>query len=91
VFFLKARLRAERTFRFYLGAFKVAAEAGLRLSAILRGTRSMLRATSGFEMDFSVQIEDAIRLTGTDFTSVEAARRRMKGHLGACGSLTSTN
>jgi 1-acyl-sn-glycerol-3-phosphate acyltransferase len=58
---------------FYLGAFKIAADAGLAVvPGILRGTRSMLRGEQWFprRAPLSVRIEEAIRPAGTDFTSV---------------------
>ena len=74
---------------FYLGAFKIAAEAGLLIvPAILRGTRSMLRGDQWFPRwtALSVQIEDAIRPTGTDFTSLlklrDGVRKVILAHCG---------
>jgi 1-acyl-sn-glycerol-3-phosphate acyltransferase len=58
---------------FYLGAFKVAAEAGLPVvPGILRGTRSMLRADQWFPRwsALNVKIEDAIMPFGKDFASL---------------------
>ena len=58
---------------FYLGAFKVAAEAGLPvLPGVLRGTRLMLRSDQWFPRwtALSVKIEDAVVPSGKDFTSV---------------------
>jgi 1-acyl-sn-glycerol-3-phosphate acyltransferase len=74
---------------FYLGAFKVAAEAGLPVvPGILRGTRSMLRSDQWFPRwtALSVTIEDAIMPPGKDFASLlqlrDAARNVM---LVGCG------
>ena len=58
---------------FYLGAFKVAADAGLPiLPGIIRGTRTILRSDQWFPRwsPVSVQIEEAIRPSGTDFASL---------------------
>ena len=58
---------------FYLGAFKVAADAGLPiLPGIIRGTRTILRSDQWFPRwsPVSVQIEEAIRPCGTDFASL---------------------
>ena len=58
---------------FYLGAFKVAAEAGLPVvPGIIRGTRSMLRGEQWFPRwtPLSIQIEDAVKPSGTDFASL---------------------
>jgi 1-acyl-sn-glycerol-3-phosphate acyltransferase len=74
---------------FYLGAFKVAAEAGLPvLPGILRGTRSMLRANQWFPRwsALSVKIEEAISPSGTDFTSLLQLRNEArKVILAGCG------
>ncbi|MGO9943062.1 MAG: 1-acyl-sn-glycerol-3-phosphate acyltransferase [Rhodoblastus sp.] len=62
---------------FYLGAFKVAAIAGLPIfPGILRGTRSMLRSDQWFPRwtPLSVQIESAIKPSGTDFASLAQLR-----------------
>jgi 1-acyl-sn-glycerol-3-phosphate acyltransferase len=74
---------------FYLGAFKVAAEAGLPvLPGILRGTRLMLRSDQWFPRwaALSVKIEDAVVPSGKDFASVlqlrDAARKAV---LAGCG------
>ncbi len=74
---------------FYLGAFKVAAEAGLPvLPGILRGTRSMLRGEQWFPRwaPLSVDIEDAVKPSGTDFASVvqlrDAVRNVVMAHCG---------
>src|SRR5208337_5150908 len=58
---------------FYLGAFKVAAEAGLPvLPGIIRGTRSMLRSDQWFPRwtPLSVRIESAVSPSGTEFASL---------------------
>ena len=74
---------------FYLGAFKVAAEAGLPvLPGILRGTRSMLRGEQWFPRwaPLSVEIENAIDPSGTDFASLlqlrDAVRKVVLAHCG---------
>jgi 1-acyl-sn-glycerol-3-phosphate acyltransferase len=74
---------------FYLGAFKVAAEAGLPvLPGILRGTRSMLRSDQWFPRwaALGVKIEDAVVPSGKDFASIlqlrDAARKAV---LAGCG------
>ena len=58
---------------FYLGAFKVAAEANLPiLPGIIRGTRSMLRSDQWFPRHaaISVEIGEPVMPSGTDFRSV---------------------
>ncbi len=74
---------------FYLGAFKVAAEAGLPvLSGILRGTRSMLRGEQWFPRwaPLSVEIKDAVKPSGTDFASVLHLRDTVRNIvLAQCG------
>jgi 1-acyl-sn-glycerol-3-phosphate acyltransferase len=74
---------------FYLGAFKVAAEAGLPvLPGIIRGTRSMLRSDQWFPRwtPLRIQIEDAIKPSGTDFASLlelrDAVRKVILAHCG---------
>jgi 1-acyl-sn-glycerol-3-phosphate acyltransferase len=74
---------------FYLGAFKVAAEAGLPvLPGILRGTRLMLRSDQWFPRwaALSVRIEDAVIPSGKDFASVlrlrDAARKAVQAGCG---------
>jgi 1-acyl-sn-glycerol-3-phosphate acyltransferase len=74
---------------FYLGAFKVAAEAGLPVvPGILHGTRSMLRSDQWFPRwaALNVTIEDAIMPPGKDFASLlqlrDAARKVV---LAGCG------
>jgi 1-acyl-sn-glycerol-3-phosphate acyltransferase len=66
---------------FYLGAFKVAAEAGLPvLPGILRGTRSMLRGEQWFPRwaPLSLDIEEAVKPSGTDFASLLHLRDRVR-------------
>jgi acyl carrier protein len=74
---------------FYLGAFKVAAEAGLPVvPGILRGTRSMLRADQWFPRwtPLGIEFADAIIPSGKDFASLlrlrDAARKVV---LARCG------
>jgi 1-acyl-sn-glycerol-3-phosphate acyltransferase len=74
---------------FYLGAFKVAAEAGRPvLPGILRGTRLMLRSDQWFPRwaALSVKIEDAVVPSEKDFASMlrlrDAARKVV---LAGCG------
>jgi 1-acyl-sn-glycerol-3-phosphate acyltransferase len=62
---------------FYLGAFKVAAQARLAVvPGILRGTRSMLRSDQWFPRwsPLSVSLEHPIESTGTDFSSIVRLR-----------------
>ncbi|MGP0060877.1 MAG: AMP-binding protein [Beijerinckiaceae bacterium] len=66
---------------FYLGAFKVAAEAGLPvLPGILRGTRSMLRGEQWFPRwaPLSIDIEEPVDPSGTDFASLLHLRDRVR-------------
>ena len=74
---------------FYLGAFKVAAEAGMPvLPGIIRGTRSMLRSNQWFPRwtPLSIQIENAVRPSGTEFASLlqlrDAVRKVILAHCG---------
>jgi 1-acyl-sn-glycerol-3-phosphate acyltransferase len=74
---------------FYLGAFKVAAEARLPvLPGIIRGTRSMLRSDQWFPRwtPLSIQIEDAVKPSGTGFASLvqlrDAVRKVILAHCG---------
>ncbi|WEX74747.1 AMP-binding protein [Sinorhizobium numidicum] len=76
-------------FAFYLGAFRVAADADLPvLPGIIRGTRSMLRGNQWFPRWTSVAIEiaEAVVPSGTNFASVlrlrDAAREAI---LARCG------
>jgi acyl carrier protein len=58
---------------FYLGAFKVAAEAGLAvLPGVIRGTRSMLRGGQWFPRrgPLSVEIAEEVAPSGTDFDAI---------------------
>ncbi|WP_034885184.1 AMP-binding protein [Ensifer aridi] len=58
---------------FYLGAFKVAAEAGLKIvPGAIRGTRSMLRGEQWFprRVPLSIEIAEAVAPTGTDFAAI---------------------
>jgi 1-acyl-sn-glycerol-3-phosphate acyltransferase len=62
---------------FYLGAFKVAADASLPiLPGIIRGTRTILRSDQWFPRwsPVSIQIEEAIQPSGTDFASLVQLR-----------------
>jgi 1-acyl-sn-glycerol-3-phosphate acyltransferase len=74
---------------FYLGAFKVAADAGLPiLPGIIRGTRTILRSDQWFPRwsPVSVQIEEAIRPSGTNFASVIRLRDSVRNIvLAHCG------
>jgi 1-acyl-sn-glycerol-3-phosphate acyltransferase len=74
---------------FYLGAFRVAAQAKLPvLPAILRGTRSMLRAEQWFPRwsPISVSIADPIQPAGTDLASVVQLRDAVRAViLAGCG------
>jgi 1-acyl-sn-glycerol-3-phosphate acyltransferase len=74
---------------FYLGAFKVAAEAGLPvLPGNIRGTRSMLRSDQWFPRwtPLSIRIEDAVMPSGTDFASLlqlrDTVRKVVLAHCG---------
>jgi 1-acyl-sn-glycerol-3-phosphate acyltransferase len=74
---------------FYLGAFKIAAEAGLPVApGILHGTRSMLRGEQWFPRwaPLSVEIEEPVRPAGKEFPAVlqlrDAVRRVI---LAKCG------
>jgi 1-acyl-sn-glycerol-3-phosphate acyltransferase len=74
---------------FYLGAFKVAAEAGLPvLPGVIRGTRLMLRSDQWFPRwaALSVKIEAAVVPSGKDFASVVRLRdATRKVVLAGCG------
>ena len=74
---------------FYLGAFRVAAEARLpAIPGILRGTRSMLRGEQWLPRwsPISVTIEKPIEPKGTDFASVVQLRDAVRGVIAAgCG------
>jgi acyl carrier protein len=74
---------------FYMGAFKVAAEAGLPLvPGVLRGVRTLLRGDQWFprRTEISVVIEAPIAPAGNDFSAVlaarDAARATMLKHCG---------
>jgi 1-acyl-sn-glycerol-3-phosphate acyltransferase len=74
---------------FYMGAFKVAAEANLPVvPGILRGVRTLLRGDQWFprRTTIDVVIEQPIQPTGIDFTAMrslrDAARVAMLKHVG---------
>ena len=74
---------------FYMGAFKVAAEAGLPIiPGTLRGVRTLLRGDQWFprRTPISVVIEAPIASGGTDFTAMlavrDSARAAMLKHCG---------
>ncbi len=74
---------------FYMGAFKVAAEANLPVvPGTLRGVRTLLRGDQWFprRTPIGVVIEEPIQPTGTDFTAMlslrDAARAAMLKHAG---------
>ncbi len=74
---------------FYLGAFKIAAQAGLPVvPGIIRGTRTMLRGEQWFPRwtPLAIQIEEPVKPTGTDFASLvrlrDAVRRVVLAHCG---------
>jgi 1-acyl-sn-glycerol-3-phosphate acyltransferase len=74
---------------FYLGAFKVAAQADLPvLPGIIRGTRTMLRSNQWFPRwtPLSIRIEEPIKPSGRDFTSLvrlrDAVRQVVLAHCG---------
>ncbi len=74
---------------FYLGAFKVAAEASLPvLPGVVRGTRTMLRSNQWFPRRTPVSIEIAapIMPTGTDFPAILKLRNSVRDAiLARCG------
>ncbi|OHV78720.1 AMP-binding protein [Ensifer sp. LCM 4579] len=74
---------------FYLGAFKVAAAAGLAiLPGIIRGTRTVLRGEQWFPRHgaISVEIADAVAPSGTSFEAVLQLRDAVRGAiLSRCG------
>ena len=74
---------------FYLGAFKIAAEAGQAvLPGVIHGTRSMLRSDQWFprRSRVSVEIGEAIMPTGTDFESILKLRDAIRADmLARCG------
>ena len=66
---------------FYLGAFRVAAQADLPvLPGIIRGTRTMLRSDQWFprRTSLSIRIEQPIKPSGTDFTSLIRLRDEVR-------------
>ena len=74
---------------FYMGAFKVAADANLPVvPGMLRGVRTLLRGDQWFprRTAINVVIEEPIQPTGTDFTAMlalrDAARAAMLKHVG---------
>jgi acyl carrier protein len=74
---------------FYMGAFKVAADASLPVvPGVLRGVRTLLRGDQWFprRTAIDVTIEPPIQPTGTDFTAMlalrDAARAAMLKHVG---------
>jgi 1-acyl-sn-glycerol-3-phosphate acyltransferase len=74
---------------FYLGAFKVAAEANLPvLPGIIRGTRTMLRSDQWFPRRSTIDVEigDPILPSGGDFQSIVQLRdRARRAMLDRCG------
>jgi acyl carrier protein len=74
---------------FYMGAFKVAADANLPVvPSVLRGVRTLLRGDQWFPRRTTIEvvIEPPIQPTGTDFTAMlslrDAARAAMLKHVG---------
>jgi 1-acyl-sn-glycerol-3-phosphate acyltransferase len=66
---------------FYLGAFKIAAEAGLPvLPGTIRGTRSLLRSDQWFPRRAAVNVEigEPVMPSGTDFGSVLRLRDEVR-------------
>jgi len=74
---------------FYLGAFKVAAEARLPvLPGVIRGTRSMLRSEQWFprRTSISVDIAPPVAPSGVDFAAVLKLRDSVReAVLARCG------
>jgi len=73
---------------FYMGAFKVAAEANLPVfPGVIRGTRSMLRGDQWFprRVPVSVEIGEPIWPSGTDFASLLRLRDVRRSVLSRCG------
>ena len=74
---------------FYLGAFKIAAEAQLPiLPGIIRGTRTILRSDQWFPRwsPLSVKIDEPIKPAGTDFASLVRLRDTVRATiLSRCG------
>jgi 1-acyl-sn-glycerol-3-phosphate acyltransferase len=75
--------------QFYLGAFKIAAEAGLLvLPGVIHGTRAMLRADQWLprRTAIDVRIGNPIAPVGTDFQSIiELRDRAREAILAECG------
>ncbi|MGB9366945.1 MAG: AMP-binding protein [Xanthobacteraceae bacterium] len=74
---------------FYMGAFKVAADANLPVvPGVLRGVRTLLRGDQWFPRRTAIEvvIEEPIEPNGTDFTAIlalrDAARDAMLKHVG---------
>jgi 1-acyl-sn-glycerol-3-phosphate acyltransferase len=66
---------------FYLGAFKVAADANLPvLPGIIKGTRTMLRSGQWFPRHsaISVEIGDPVAPSGSDFQSIVKLRDQVR-------------
>jgi 1-acyl-sn-glycerol-3-phosphate acyltransferase len=74
---------------FYLGAFKVAADAGLPvLPGIIKGTRTLLRSDQWFPRHsaISIEIDDPVLPEGADFQSVARLRDEVRqSMLARCG------
>ena len=74
---------------FYLGAFKVAAEAALPvLPGIIKGTRTVLRSDQWFprRSAISIEISDPVLPAGTDFQSIVRLRDQVRQlMLARCG------
>ena len=74
---------------FYLGAFKVAAEASLPLlPGIIKGTRTILRSDQWFprRSAISIEIGDPVLPTGADFQSIVQLRDQVRqSMLARCG------
>lgn len=74
---------------FYLGAFKIAAEAGLPiLPGIIRGTRAVLRSDQWFPRHgaISIEIDDPVLPYGADFQSIVRLRDQVRQlMLARCG------
>jgi len=74
---------------FYLGAFKVAAEAGLPiLPGIIKGTRTVLRSDQWFPRHsaINIEIDDPVLPEGADFQSIVQLRGQVRQlMLARCG------
>jgi len=74
---------------FYLGAFKIAAEANLAiLPGVIRGTRTMLRSNQWFPRRAAIDIEigEPLWPVGGDFDSILQLRDAVRGYiLSHCG------